>query len=372
MSYNIFEYRRLDKSLGQDWVHSFEIKINSDGRLEVKIFYENGNNTIEKTHQLTSKSIEKIKNVIKENNEIFNLDTNLELENLDKVEENEFFFSNNEKNIKIMTFGMSGHYFKFPETILGIEKMKGYFEGLFILLNVFVKISNILKEEKYCLTLSDFDDYEKFNEEFEKHQQEREIYETEKQKVLVEGLPDIRRIEIQKELEVMTIEEIEKEIVGLIKEFNRLLTDGLNNYGYDASFYEECLYISMEGRYVVEKALNISNEIRSEFNLVIKKLELALDFSEKYYISLAKPWDLKRDTLQINSIFNNDEHNKKKLEMANQICEDNNMLFEGYEELYKKAIKAYVESDKNGEEYINKIIETNKLINAKTFDQEIL
>ena len=35
-------------------------------RLEVKIFYENWNNMIKKTHQLTPKSIEKIKNIIKE------------------------------------------------------------------------------------------------------------------------------------------------------------------------------------------------------------------------------------------------------------------------------------------------------------------
>ena len=359
MSYNIFEYKKVDKSLGKDLSDGFKIKINSDGILEVRKFYENENSTIEKTHQLTMESMEKIKNIIEENDEIFNLETYFELENLDKVEENEFFFSNNKKNIKIMTFNMSGHYFKFPETTSGIEKMKGYFESISILLNIFMKISNILKEEKYSLTLSDFDDYEKFKEE-------QEIYATHIHETLAQGLPDSRKIEIEKKLQEMNVEEVENEIVGLTKEFNRLLTDGLNNYGYDAPYYEEYLYISMEGRYVVEKALNISNEVRSEFDLVINKLELALDFTEKYYISLAKLWELKRDILEMDSAFNNDEHNKKKLEQVNKICEENNMLFEGYDELYKKAIKAYVERDKNGEEFINKVIEISKLINANT------
>lgn len=353
MSYSIFEYKYISfKKV------NFEININSDGIMFYKLYDENGSYLCNNMYQLLDESIEKIKNIINENEKIFRLNTCLKSEENSSIEENEFFFSNGKADIRICSYNMLSYYMQFPKTLLEIETIKDSFEKNMLLLTVYVQICNVLKGEKYNLTLSKFDDYEKTNEEVEKIRQER-------QKRLAEGLTETRKLEIQKELEKMSLEEIENEIKDSTKEINNVLTEILNNFPDEIDCFEEALYCTLGEKYVIETSKNIDSKIKKNFNLVINKLNRALEFCKIYRPNTIKYWEMERDFLFLDVELNGDEEKKKKLEQANKICEKNNVLYEEYEKLYKEAIKVYIRNKKEAKAYIDKLKMVRELINAK-------
>lgn len=354
MNYNIFEYKtNFDTSLETT---NFEIKIQFDGTIE----YYSGENSQENKYKLTNDSLMKIKKVINENKNIFYLDFHSKCDESDKTE-NEFFFSNGEENIRIKTFNMTSFFLPNTMEVNELEEFEKEFNQKMMLLKVFFKICNILNEENYFLSLYNFDFIGVERTNLDNLFVDIENIETERQKSVKKGLTDTRKEEIQKELEEMNLEEVENEIERLSNDLESMLKKGVNNY-WDTNYFEDVLFCSLEGKYVVDTCNEIREDLKNRYSMIVRKLELALEFCEKYYISDTREWELNRDTLFTNNMLNTNDDKEKKYEMASKICEENNLLYEGYEELYKKVMNLYLENDCEYEKYIQELKEKTKKI----------
>lgn len=153
MNYSIFEYKAFASCnfLGVD-SNNFDIKIQEDGTIKYEEFDLNNNILQSDFYSLSPKGIEKIKKVINKNSEIFNINSRLDNNSLDGYG-NEFWFANEKRNRQILAWNIE-------ESIDNQSKIEENKENLRqerMVLKLFFKICDILKEEKFELSLYKFE-----------------------------------------------------------------------------------------------------------------------------------------------------------------------------------------------------------------------
>lgn len=157
MNYSIFEYKEFASCnfLGGN-TNSFEIKIKSDGIIEYQENDFDGKSLKLAFYQLSLKAIDKIKKSIEDNNEVFNVNSHLDNGSLDGCG-NEFWFSNGNKNRKILAWNIDNSIDDGNK--IRSEYLKEYGENLKqerLVLKLFFEICNILKEENFEMDLYNF------------------------------------------------------------------------------------------------------------------------------------------------------------------------------------------------------------------------
>ena len=157
MSYSIFEYKKFASCnfLGGN-TNSFEVKIKDDGIVEYQESDFKGKNLKLAFYQLKIETIEKIKKLIENNSEIFDVNSHLDNGSLDGCG-NEFWFANTNRNRKILAWNIDISIN--DGRIIEEEYLKKYGENLKqerLVLKLFFEICNILKEEDYELSLYSF------------------------------------------------------------------------------------------------------------------------------------------------------------------------------------------------------------------------
>ena len=157
--YSIFEYKEFASCnfLGGD-TNSFEVKITDSSELNLSYTKENFNNEIleYKLYSLPLRCIDEIKEVIKKNQEIFDINSSLNNGSLDGSGQT-FWFSTEKRNRKIIAWNIDdsiddGHTIR-------KEYLDEYGDNLRqerIVLNLFFEICKILKKENIILELYKF------------------------------------------------------------------------------------------------------------------------------------------------------------------------------------------------------------------------
>jgi len=159
-NYSIFEYKEFASCnfLGGD-TNGFEIEISDSDELNVKYrkFSFDDKETLEyKLYSISRKNIENIKNVIKDNSEIFDVNTRLNNGSLDGAGQ-KFWFSTEDRNREIISWNIDdsiddGHEIR-------KEYLEEYVDNIRqerLVLKIFFEICNILKTEGIILELYKF------------------------------------------------------------------------------------------------------------------------------------------------------------------------------------------------------------------------
>lgn len=222
-------------------------------------------------------------------------------------------------------------------------------------------------------------------EEFNIENFNKEEFEEQVQYSLKHGLNRKRKKEIRNELKTMSKEEVNREIEELYTALNPLLYDNLTFY-YD--IFEILLDVLLEGKYVVKISNKIDKSLKKKFNDFIKKTELALKFSKKYFKSeisfryldlcfydptikfidsndfLSLETNTINNHLEYLDKFNTLENKFKKiLETSKNVEKENEEYLKEYQKLYRIAIELYINKNSEYRKYIKQMKQLNKKIN---------
>lgn len=157
MSYCIFKYEKFASCnfLGGD-TNKFSVEITNDCVLEYKKEDFAGNTIEFNYYNISEESIEKIKNIVEKNNEVFAVNSILDNGSIDGCG-NKFWFANPKRNREILAWNIDesindGHSIR-------EEYLEEYGDNLKqerLVLKVFFEICNVLKNDKIKLDLYKF------------------------------------------------------------------------------------------------------------------------------------------------------------------------------------------------------------------------